>query len=87
MRDLTVEDVLKLSLELKVCFMIVGWNLSSPIVDVNTWAREVGYHNFYEDGACAYEKAVKDAIEEANKTIAYVKRFILMRDDGGKIWN
>ena len=92
-RELTDEEVKNLLLELKVCYMLCPWNTRAEITSMETWALEVGWlkdniedcEEIYDDEA--YIKMAESALEDAENTLEYVKRFILLRDYDGKIWN
>jgi len=90
-RELTDEEIKNLPLDLKICFMLCPWNTRAEITSMETWALEVGWlkdddcEETYDDEA--YIEMVEYALKEAENTLEYVKRFILLRDYNGKIWN
>ena len=77
MRRLTEEEINELSLEMKVCYMLQGWN---NVIHPNTpkeWAEQVGFYNFKQQGVSNSDPvAIEKALHYAEYHVDYIKKYI-----------
>lgn len=84
MKDFTATEVRALSLDLRCCYFVQGWNLerSPAITTVDDWAEQIGWLAFYtnlDDTSREDDKrlAVMRAKEKVARVIAFVETFLV----------
>jgi hypothetical protein len=79
--ELSEEEIKKLPLELKVCYMICPWNKSFNPKNIEEWAYYLGWHAFYRKGDETVADACKKAKIYAYKKLEFIRDFILIPFD------
>lgn len=85
---LSIHEIKKLPLDLKVCYMIQPWEKDIVPGDINEWAKLIGWKHFVPSNYSVSEETYADWIEnakkEAQRMLAFVSQFIItpisMRD-------
>ena len=73
---LSDEEISKLSLELKICYLVVPWNSLFKIETVEEWAEQVGVVWLVPE--VGIDKAKEAAIEYIDHILEFYKRYILI---------
>lgn len=85
MRRLNEEEIQALSLEMKVCYMLQGWNNVINPKTPEEWAEQVGFFNFKKQGEPNNNPvAINKALHFANYHIDFIKKYIEKEHDHEK---
>lgn len=77
MRRLNEEEINSLSLEMKICYMIQGWNNVISPQTPQEWAEQVGFFNFKNSGEANDNLvAIQKALAFAEDYIDFIKKYI-----------
>ncbi|PLS19451.1 hypothetical protein CVD28_03275 [Bacillus sp. M6-12] len=78
MRRLNEEEINALSLDMKICYMLQGWNNVISPKNPKEWAEQVGFFNFKKQGESNNNPvAIEKALHFAEYHIDFIKKHIV----------